>query len=1010
MDGTKAFEGLAHTIILCVRKLYSTGGTKCQSDQYDMPFLGTSLTAWSATVPARRTIGMEEIAFAFGECVLFPRRRQLLAESKPIKLGSRAFDTLVVLVEAEGKLVTKNELLKRVWHDTTVEEKNIAAQIAAVRRALRNGDELVKTDAGRGYRFTGTVRRIVGEPVTAPVSVPSVIAEPSSSPSTNLSVPLFPLIGRERELSELQDLMSSCRLLTLTGAGGIGKTKLGFEAARLLIPKFPDGVWAIELAPLMEPELVPSAIARTLRIASGSNRNLIDQLVAVLNQRHMLLVIDNCEHLIEAVAYVTETLLRGCPSLHIVATSREPLAAEGEQIFRVSPLAVPPADIKDVGRALAHSAVQLFVERMRAADRSFVPDTVTLPGVSKICRHLDGLPLAIELAAGCAASIGVDALVIRLDDRFQLLTGGRRCALPRHQTLAATLDWSYALLTAAEQAILRRIAVFAGSFTLESASAIAATDDIALSEVADHIARLVRKSLVTTDIRDGAGRYRLLETTRAYAREKLAGSGEFGAVARRHAEYYREMLERTQGHWRTIAATALAAKHAPDIDNIRSAINWAFERGGNPELGIALTAAAVPLWTFLSILGECQGLVEVALSHLRGGAQHQPRHEMQLQAALARSSMWARGAVAEVYGASSRALDLAEQVEDTEGQLDALYSLWIHQLRLGRYRSSLNFAKKLQEVARRVDDMPAMLTGGRIEGVTLLHLGDYRQALEVFHFVLDHMTPDIRRIFMARFGFDQFIGVRACMAQIAWFQGFPEQASRIAQQLVDEVSVLHHANSQCVALSFGVCGVATYLEDVESVARFLPLLVSISEQHGLKMWAPDCRAFQGWIALKRGDTAAALRLLEEASSDPGEGRVEMHQHIFAETYTEALARLGRMDDAFAAIDRAIADSTRHEGYWCLPELLRIRAELTLRRPTATARYSAEKDLRKAVDLAGSQRARSWQLRAATSLAKVLAGEGRLSESRELLLPIFDWFTEGFATRDLTAAKAVVAKL
>src|SRR5580658_6178475 len=173
MDGTKAFEGLAHTIILCVRKLYSTGGTKCQSDQYDMPFLGTSLTAWSATVPARRTIGMDEIAFAFGECVLFPRRRQLLAESKPIKLGSRAFDTLVVLVEAEGKLVTKNELLKRVWHDTTVEEKNIAAQIAAVRRALRNGDELVKTDAGRGYRFTGTVRRIVGEPVTAPVSVPS---------------------------------------------------------------------------------------------------------------------------------------------------------------------------------------------------------------------------------------------------------------------------------------------------------------------------------------------------------------------------------------------------------------------------------------------------------------------------------------------------------------------------------------------------------------------------------------------------------------------------------------------------------------------------------------------------------------------------------------------------------------------------------------------------------------------------------------------------------------------
>jgi predicted ATPase len=755
---------------------------------------------------------------------------------------------------------------------------------------------------------------------------------------------------------------------------------------------------------------VPNAIARTLGIASGSNRNLLDQLVGVLQQKHLLLVIDNCEHLVETVAYVTETLLRGCPRLHIVATSREPLAAEGEHIFRVSPLAVPPADIKDIGKALAHSAVQLFVERMRAADHAFVPDTDTLPGISKICRYLDGLPLAIELAAGCVASIGVDALVCRLDDRFQRLTGGLRPASKRHQTLAATLDWSYALLTPAEQAILRRLAVFADSFTLESASAIAAGDDIALSEVADHVVCLVRKSLVTSDIRDSTGRYRLLETTRDYARDKLAGSGEFGAVARRHAEYYRDMLERTQSHWRTPAAASLAARHAPEIDNIRTAINWAFELGGDPELGIALTAAAVPLWTVLSILGECQSLVEAALSCLRGGAHHQPRHEMQLQAALARSLMWAKSAVAEVYAASSRALDLAEQVEDTEGQLDALYSLWFHQLRLGRYRNSLSLTKKFQEVARKVDDVPAMLTGSRIEGHTLLNLADYRQALKVFHFVREHMTPDIRRILMARFGFDPFVGVRTCMAQIAWFQGFPDRARRIVQELIDQVDVLHNANSQCSALSLGVCGVATYLGDVDLVARFVPHLVNISEQHGLGMWAPDCLAFQGWVALRRHDPATALRLLGEASSDPKEGRIELHQHIFAETCTEALANLGRLDEALAVIDRAIGDATEHEGYWCLPELFRIRAELTLRSPAATARHMAETDLRKAIDLAVSQGARSWQLRAATSLAKIWHGEGRLSEARELLLPICDWFTEGFATPDFMAAKALVAKL
>jgi predicted ATPase len=263
---------------------------------------------------------------------------------------------------------------------------------------------------------------------------------------------------------------------------------------------------------------------------------------------------------------------------------------------------------------------------------------------------------------------------------------------------------------------------------------------------------------------------------------------------------------------------------------------------------------------------------------------------------------------------------------------------------------------------------------------------------------------------MARFGFDPFIGVRSGMAHIAWFQGFPDQARRIAQELVDEVGVLHHANSQCLALSFGICGVAAYLGDVDLVARFVPLFVNISEQHGMRMWAPDCLVLQGWVALRRGDPATALRLLGEASSTPREGRVEIHQNIFAETYTEALANLGRLDEALAAIDRAIGHSTEHEGYWCLPELFRIRAELTLRRPAATARHVAETDLRKAIDLAGSQGARSWQLRAATSLAKIWYGEGRLSEARELLLPICDWFTEGFSTPDFMAAKALAAKL
>jgi predicted ATPase len=935
-------------------------------------------------------------AFAFGRYRLYPKRRLLFAGERPVELKPRAFEAALVLVEACGALVTKEQLRERLWPKTRVDPHNLDQQISTLRKALGEDRHLIRTETGRGWRLA------------APVNV--IPASPENEPATNLPSVVTPLVGRENELSKLPELIARHRLVTLTGPGGIGKTQLGLEAGRRVLRCFPDGVWIGELAPVLDPGLVPAAIARTLAIAPGPGRSLIDQIVAVLHRRHLLLLIDNCEHLIKVATQVTETLLRGAPRLHILATSREPLDVDGEHIFRVDPLTVPPTDNGDVDDALNHSAVQLFVERAEAADHSFVLNAGTVSDVSKICRHLDGIPLALELAAGCIASIGVNTLANRLHDRFRLLTGGRRCALPRHQTLAATLEWSYGLLTQPEQAVLRRIAIFAGSFTLDGASAVAASGDMDGSEAADHVFRLVRKSLVALDVRCSFTRYRLLDTTRAYARHKLAESGEYEFVARRHADQCRLVLDQARTSWQTTPASEFVAKYAMEIDDIDAAIHWSLDAGSDAVLGVALTAAAVPLWTFFSILGECRDLIDRALSSLKTLPDRQPRDEMVLYAALGRASMWAKGPGVEAHSAATRAHDLAEHIGDKEYRLDALYALWIIQLRLGEYRSSHMIARRFRAVADEADDLPAVLTGGRIEGVSLSYLGNYPEALRVFRHVLDSMYPDAHRSFMVRFGFDQCVGVRAATARILWLQGFPDQARLVAEEAVDQARSLNHGNSLCFALSFGACSVAALSTDVATVERFSPILFEVSQQHGLGMWMGDCRAFEGWIAVRRGDTKNGLRLLSAALGNMRQPRVELHQTVFAGALAEALADAGRLDDALVAIDRALTDSIRHEGYWCVPELLRLRAELTLRRGSTGDAAGAEKDLREAVGLATSQGARSWQLRAATSLARVFLDQERLSEARDVLLPVYDWFREGFATPDFRAAQALANEL
>src|SRR6202045_1414002 len=477
-------------------------------------------------------------AIEFGRFRVLPLRREFFAEDRPMGLGGRAFDVLMALIEASGAVVGKDALMHRVWPDRTVEENNLQAQISALRRVFGADRDLIRTIAGRGYQFTGEIRTVS----TAPVAQATAgIAQPTSTPSrppTNLPEPISELIGREVELDEILELSASHRLVTLVGAGGIGKTRLGFEIARHLLPRFADGIWAIELAPLSNPELVPVTVATTLglELALGTASPLT--VANALRSKQLMLVLDNCEHVVDAAARMAESLLRVNPAARVIATSRELLRVEGEWVSPVPPLAVPAEGSPDSEDPLRYGAVRLFVERARAATPYFSPDARVAAAIVGICRRLDGIPLAIELAVARAASLGIEGLAARLDDRFRLLTGGHRTAMPRHQTLRATLDWSYELLTEPERVVLRRLAVLAGAFTLPAASAVAADDKIAASEVVDSVVSLVAKSLVTADSDGVRVRYRLLETPRAYSLEKLVQAGEFEAVARRHARRY----------------------------------------------------------------------------------------------------------------------------------------------------------------------------------------------------------------------------------------------------------------------------------------------------------------------------------------------------------------------------------------------------------------------------------------------------------------------------------------
>ena len=517
-----------------------------------------------------------EAAISFGPYRLIAARRLLLEGDKPVRLGSRAFDILTALVERAGEVVGKEELIARAWPATYVEEANLKIQVSALRRALGDGQgdsRYVVNVVGRGYNFVAPIRK--DEP--SRVSPSPIVAQAALH---NLPFTTTRMIGREEIVTTLVTQLSRRRLVTVVGPGGIGKTTVALAVAERMIGAYEHGVWLVDLAPLSDPGLVPSAVATVLGLEIRTEDPL-PALVAALRDNRMLLLLDNCEHVIDAAAGLAAALLSGTSGVKILATSREPLGVPGERVHRLGPLNSPePSPGLTATEAAAFPAVQLFIERVTAIVEDFALTDANASLVVAICRRLDGLPLAIEFAAPRVEVLGVEALAARLDDSLRQLGAQRRTAMPRHRTMQAVVDWSYGLLSQDEQRFLRALGIFAGGFTGEAAAAIAMDAATTGTDVIDRLADLVAKSLVVADVSGTEPRFRLLDTTRAYAIEKLDESGERERIAHRHAEYYRDLFERAEREVPARPPGEWLADYAREIDNLRAALDWAFSPSG----------------------------------------------------------------------------------------------------------------------------------------------------------------------------------------------------------------------------------------------------------------------------------------------------------------------------------------------------------------------------------------------------------------------------------------------
>ncbi|MEI9986381.1 MAG: hypothetical protein WDN69_26335 [Aliidongia sp.] len=780
---------------------------------------------------------------------------------------------------------------------------------------------------------------------------------------------------------------------------------LALAVARSILPVLEGDCWLVELASLSDPALVPAAVATVLGLRVAGGEISAESVARALGNEKLLLVLDNCEHLVDAAAKLAEAIVRMCPNVSVLATSREILRIEGEYVYRVPPLDVPPLRQEDENVAGVYSAIQLFNARLMALNAGAPAHPEDSPLIAAICRRLDGIPLAIEFAAGRAATLGLQQTAGLLSDRFSLLTAGRRTALPRHQTLRATLDWSYALLPDSERTLLRRSAICAGGFTLEAATAIMGDAGATTAMVAEGIASLAAKSLVSLDASVPLGRWRLLETIRAYALDKLAESGEAEWVARRHAVFFRDMLAPVRAG--PLVAPDDLPGYAREIDNLRAALHWAFSRdGGDVEVGVGLAAAVAPIFPAMSLLPECYRWSEQALLALddtkRGTAE-----EMRLQAGLGYSLMFTGGRGDWARAALERSLSIAESCGDISYQMWLLSALNIFYFRNGNCRLTLQCAQRSSAVAKAVGDPAALALAHFVLGNSLYLVGDLGGAHAEFEAALQNRSR-AQHSGKVYFGFDVAAPAAMGLASTLCLQGYPRQAAERAHLILEDARHIEHSVTLSITLIHAVL-LFLWTGDLQTAERVIDWYISNGRSHSLGMQVVVGRGLKALVAIRRGDAQAGVDILEGCVQELRAARYGMMASQFNISLAEGLAAIGRFDDSMRVIDDGIDLVEQNGDLIYMHELLRVKGTLLLSMPQPHVE-EAEMLFVHSLELSRQQGARLCELRTATDLAKLMAAQGRREDARTLLEPVFTWFAEGLDTDALKAAEHLLTTL
>jgi predicted ATPase/DNA-binding winged helix-turn-helix (wHTH) protein len=924
--------------------------------------------------------GVAEYTLSFGPFQLIPGQRLLLQDRKPMKLGSRAMDVLIALVDRAGDTVDKPELMAVVWPRTVVEEGALRVHVAALRKLLGDGQagaRYIVNVPGRGYSFIAPLVRTQLQQAAA--KRPSTKQQAKHLPAN-----LTRVVGRSDTVAMLASQLPMRRLVTLVGTGGIGKTTVAIAVVDIASNDYSDGAYFVDFASVTGSQLVAATVSSTLGIGDAPE-NAALRISTFISEKKLLIVFDNCEHLLAAVAFLIESMLRESPGLRVLATSREPLRAEGEWLHHLPALTTPPPEVRTASVAITFSAFDLFVERATANLDSFEVTDRDVPVISDLCRRLDGNPLAIELTAARVGAFGLRGLADHIEAHVLHLKQTRRTAMARHQTLGAVLDWSYQLLTAEERLALIRLSIFRGRFSLQAATALLAplvpASALEPSDILNWVADLGAKSWLSSDASRETVHYHWLELTHTYALTKLKQSGEYAAIALRHARYVYDLMSAGGDAWTALSLTEWTEEYLWVVDDVRSALAWCFSSQGDLLLGVSLTALVAPMSAHFNAF-DIPGAIDRAIQALE--LLSEPRLDLQVR--LLSAQLFAPPHE-QTQVAAPEVLALAQQSGDPRLFAETLIAVVLRTSADGSYTNSVAQTEQLSVAARKSEDPGTIVVADRINAQIQHYAGHNRTARILAERVLRNPIPRAPLRTRAA-GLDHAVSMRIVLSRVLWLEGFADQAWNLAAE-ARSLAADQGSLARCQVLSLCSCALALWRGETGLAQEYSAELRAAAQEHLRRT---------GWLA-----TVARIpwHFLWEESIDPQQ-LLDLRSTVL---YFDHLLTVDTERVTFEAATRSLSD----QG-WASAEILRRYGEKVSRRQSAAAKAEAQDWFERSFEISREQGAVAWELRTATSLATLWRDLGRATDAEALLAPVYQKITEGFDTADVVSAQRLLEAL